>query len=91
MAGGFDDAGSGGVAGGIGDGNVDAEAAGGEQEGMSDVIAVAYVGEFEACPAAEAFLDGLDVSKDLARMVDIAEGVDDGDRGVGGKGLSKKS
>jgi len=85
LAGGFDDGRGGSIAWGIGDGDVDTEAAGGEQEGMGDVVSVPDIGQLEALPPAESFADGLDVSEDLARVVEIAEGVDDRDTGPAGE------
>lgn len=54
---------------------------------MGDVVAIADVSEFEARPPAEAFVDGLDVGENLAGVVEIAEGVDDGDAGPAGEFL----
>jgi len=65
-------------------GAVGAELCGGEHEGVADVVAVADVGEAEAGCGAEALFEGEEVGDGLAGVLEIGEGVDDGDLGAGG-------
>ncbi len=57
----------------------DAELRGGEHEGVADVVAVADVGEVKALRGAEALFEGEEVGDGLAGVLEIGEGVDDGD------------
>ncbi len=61
-----------------------AELCSGEHEGVADVVAVADVGEVQALGRAEALFEGEEVGDGLAGMLEIGEGVDDGDLGAGG-------
>ena len=63
---------------------MDSELRGGEHEGVADVVAVADVGEVEALSGAEALFEGEEVGDGLAGVLEIGEGVDDGDPGAGG-------
>ena len=80
----MDDVELGGEALGGGDGAVCAELRGGEHEGVADVVAVADVGEVEALCGAEALFEGEEVGDGLAGVLEVGEGVDDGDLGAGG-------
>ncbi len=80
-----DDLGIWGVAGRAGEGEIHAEAGGGEHERLGHVVAIADEGELEALQDAEAFADGLHVGEGLAGMIGVAEGVDDGNGGPVGE------
>ena len=64
-----------------GDVAVGAELRGGEHEGVADVVAVADVGKVEALRGAETLFDGEEVGDGLAGVLEVREGVDDGDAG----------
>jgi hypothetical protein len=79
----MDDFEFGGEAFGRGYGAVRAELRGGEHEGVADVVAVSDVGEVKALRGAEALFEGEEVGDGLAGVLEIGEGVDDGDPGAG--------
>ena len=79
-----DDVELGGEAFGRGYGAVCAELRGGEHEGVADVVAVADVGEVKALCGAEALFEGEEVGDGLAGVLEVGEGVDDGDLRAGG-------
>ena len=60
-----------------------AELCGGEHEGVADVVAVADVGEVKALGGAEALFEGEEVGDGLTGVLEVGEGVDDGDAGAG--------
>ncbi len=64
------------------DGAVRAQQRRGQHERVADVVAVADVGEVEAAQVAEALFEGHEVGNGLAGMLEVAEGVDDGDARV---------
>src|SRR4051812_42966859 len=56
-----------------------------QHERLGDVVAIADEGELEALNSAEVVADGLHIGEGLAGMIEVAQGVDDGDARPGGE------
>lgn len=76
----------GGVGGGAGDGEIEAEILSRPHPGDGHVRkSVAHPSDFLSFPAAEFFADGEQVGEDLAGVLVVREGIDGGDAGVAGE------
>ena len=67
------------VAAGCGHGYIGAQLRACEHERVADIVAVADKGEVDAGDGAEVLFDGHEVGQGLAGMLEVGEGVDDGD------------